>query len=223
MCCVSALFFSLQVHFVPILLTRPTPNPSYASGASFCQQFSTPSAARHSYPHSSHRAGSVSASPVQSSLRGCFPGYRMISGMVHTAACWRSSLVCGSSIWIENGRRRGEMALYVLPRAIRSLFPYKWIRSGNKGVMILERSVHQVLLCPQSYSRVCLLSSITFVVSLAYLLTAAVYRPDSLRGLSRWTFAFVMRGSNAGFWKQRRIMAQTPIAPTPRSSTPDAQ
>lgn len=51
------------------------------------------------------------------------------------------SLLCGSSIWIENGRRRGEMALYVLPRAIRSLLPYKWMRSGNLGVKLVERYV----------------------------------------------------------------------------------
>lgn len=33
------------------------------------------------------------------------------------------------------------MALYVLPRAARSLLPYKWIRSGNRGVILAERSV----------------------------------------------------------------------------------
>ncbi|KIM85208.1 hypothetical protein PILCRDRAFT_817207 [Piloderma croceum F 1598] len=110
------------------------------------------------------------------------------------------SLLCGSSIWIENGKRRGEMALYVLPRAIRSLFPYKWMRSGNRGIKPIER--------------------IVFIVSLASLLTAAVHRPDSLRGLSRWTFAFVMKGPNAGFWKRRKIMAQTPVVSTPRTPTP---
>lgn len=50
-------------------------------------------------------------------------------------------LVCGSSIWIENGRRRGEMALYVLPRAVRACLPEAWVRSGNLGVRIAERSV----------------------------------------------------------------------------------
>lgn len=62
--------------------------------------------------------------------------------------------------------------------------------------------------------------SIAFVLSLSTLLTAAIHRPDSLRGLSRWTIAFVMRGPNAGFWKRRKIMAQTPMAPTPRPHTP---
>lgn len=49
------------------------------------------------------------------------------------------SLVCGSSIWIEDGRRRGEMALYVLPRAIRACLPEQWIRSRRKTVKLVER------------------------------------------------------------------------------------
>jgi hypothetical protein len=50
-------------------------------------------------------------------------------------------LVCGSSIWIESGRRRGEMALYVLPRAIRACLPDRWLRSGRKGVHAIEQLV----------------------------------------------------------------------------------
>jgi hypothetical protein len=41
------------------------------------------------------------------------------------------TLVCGSSIWIETARRRGEMALYVLPRAIRASLPMKWLRNRS--------------------------------------------------------------------------------------------
>jgi hypothetical protein len=55
-------------------------------------------------------------------------------------------LVCGSSIWIENGRRRGEMALYVLPRAVRTLLPENWIRNGSKKVQFAERLVSFLLL-----------------------------------------------------------------------------
>lgn len=93
-------------------------------------------------------------------------------------------LACGSSIWIEEGRRRGEMALYVLPRAVRSCLPDGWVRSGNKSTMIAER--------------------LAFVLSLASLLTAAVHRPDILRGLSRWTLEFVMNGPNAALWRRKR-------------------
>ncbi len=57
------------------------------------------------------------------------------------------SLVCGASIWIERGRRRGEMALYVLPRAIRACLPAKWLRSGRPSVRWAERSVYALILC----------------------------------------------------------------------------
>ncbi len=50
-------------------------------------------------------------------------------------------MVCGSSIWIESGRRRGEMALYVLPRAIRACLPDRWLRSGRKNVYAIEQLV----------------------------------------------------------------------------------
>ena len=47
-------------------------------------------------------------------------------------------LTCGSSIWVEDGRRRGEMALYVLPRAIRACLPENWVRSRGR---LIERQV----------------------------------------------------------------------------------
>ncbi|KAI0078876.1 hypothetical protein K474DRAFT_777373 [Panus rudis PR-1116 ss-1] len=107
------------------------------------------------------------------------------------------SLVCGGSIWIEQGRRRGEMSLYVLPRAIRAWLPHKWINSGRASTRVVER--------------------LTFVLSLAYLLTAASHSMHSLRGLSRWTLAFVMNGPNTGFWKRRRqdTTPPTPVQPPP--------
>jgi hypothetical protein len=46
-------------------------------------------------------------------------------------------LACGGSIWLESARRRGEMALYVLPRAVRSIMPGRWLR--GKGAMTIER------------------------------------------------------------------------------------
>jgi hypothetical protein len=53
--------------------------------------------------------------------------------------------MCGTSIWIENGRRRGEMALYVLPRALRASLPDKWVRSGNILTNMAERSVSSTI------------------------------------------------------------------------------
>jgi len=194
----EAVAIYLPVHFVPIILTRP-------KSILRLQRVVLPTIL-----HTFRSAAFLSAFVSSCWFGVCFTRsiffarlFPWISHDVWDGPCGAmlaGSLLCGSSIWIENGRRRGEMALYVLPRAIRSLLPYKWLRSGNKVVKLFE--------------------FITFITSLASLLTAAEYRPDSLRGLSRWTFAFVMRGPNAGFWKRRRIMAQTPIAPTPRPPTP---
>lgn len=50
-----------------------------------------------------------------------------------------ASLVCGSSIWIENPRRRGEIVLYVLPRAIRTVLSDSWVKIGRKRVQSVER------------------------------------------------------------------------------------
>ncbi|ESK86658.1 integral membrane protein [Moniliophthora roreri MCA 2997] len=103
-------------------------------------------------------------------------------------------LTCGGSIWIENPRRRGEMALYVLPRAIRTYIPNRWVRSRTR-VMTLESSA--------------------FVLSLASLLMAATYNPNCLRGISRWVLAFIMNGPSAGFWQRRRkAMTTQPGTPS---------
>ena len=125
-------------------------------------------------------------------------------------------LMCGSSIWIEDGRRRGEMALYVLPRALRACLPNAWVKGGHLGIRMVERydyfSIHQHLIYWVFWN------SITFILSMSVLLTAATHRPDSLRGLSRWTLAFVTNGPNAGFWKRRR--RDPSIPPTPSIPIP---
>ncbi|KAI0257144.1 hypothetical protein BJV78DRAFT_1116126 [Lactifluus subvellereus] len=109
-------------------------------------------------------------------------------------------LVCGGSIWIESGRRRGEMALYVLPRAIRACLPDRWLRSGRKSAYVIER--------------------IVFTTSLATLLTAAVHHPETLRGLSRWTLGFILQGPNA-LRLRRKNIDQSEVTRTtlPDSST----
>ncbi|KIY68823.1 hypothetical protein CYLTODRAFT_421272 [Cylindrobasidium torrendii FP15055 ss-10] len=110
-------------------------------------------------------------------------------------------LACGSSIWIEHPRRRGEMAMYVLPRAIRTLIPEGLIRGGNRGMLALER--------------------IVFIASLSFLITVGSHKPECLRGLSRWASAFVLNGPNAAFWQSRRTLEPdrppTPsLPPTPK-------
>jgi len=194
---VEAMTLYLPVHFLPILLTRPS---SIARGHRVV--FPT---IRHTIRSAAFLSTFVSSCWYGVCLTRSIVFARMLPWISHDiwdgpyGGIMAGSLLCGSSIWIENGRRRGEMALYVLPRAIRSFLPYKWMRSGNLGIKLIE--------------------CIVFIVSLASLLTAAMHRPDSLRGLSRWTLAFVMKGPNAGFWKRRKNMARTPRPSTPTNET----
>jgi hypothetical protein len=47
-------------------------------------------------------------------------------------------------------------------------------------------------------------------------MTTAIHHPKALRGLSRWTLAFVTNGPNTGFWKRKRrdeIELPTPSGP----------
>lgn len=50
-------------------------------------------------------------------------------------------IICCLSLYIEKGRRRGEIALYVLPRSIRTLFKESWLRSDGLSVQWAERFV----------------------------------------------------------------------------------
>lgn len=57
------------------------------------------------------------------------------------------------------------------------------------------------------------------MLSLAFL-TAATHELECLRGLSRWTIAFVMNGPNAGLWKRRRQATSVVSSPKAASSPP---
>ena len=95
----------------------------------------------------------------------------------------------------EEGRRRGEIALYVLPRALRTLLNESWLKSGTRNVMALERCVQTgrpTSLCLTVPSR------LAFAVSLASIITATRHYPETLRGLSRWTAMFILKGEPRG-------------------------
>lgn len=104
-------------------------------------------------------------------------------------------LACGGSIWVESARRRGEIALYVLPRAVRASIPERWLRSGHRATRIMERSVCDGLRSCMNIWANDFSIRLAFALSLASLLTTAVHRPDTLRGMSRGMLAFVMNGS----------------------------
>ncbi|KAH9944378.1 uncharacterized protein BXZ73DRAFT_96866 [Epithele typhae] len=195
----EALAIYLPVHFLPIAITRPrklleiprllATALSAARSATFLSAF-------------------VSSTWFTICLTRTLLLARLFPHISHDfwdgpfGCAFMGSLVCGASIWIERGSRRGEMALYVLPRAIRACLAADWVKSGKFSVRLAERTI--------------------FVLSLASLLTTVVHRPDTLRGLSRWTLAFVMKGPNAGFWRRKRLDTNAPSTPAhlTRTSTP---
>ncbi|KAH7880732.1 hypothetical protein F5879DRAFT_532092 [Lentinula edodes] len=192
----EAVLVYLPAHFLPVLITRP-------------QVLLRPHRVLSTFLATCRSAAFLSAFISSFWLSVCFTRTlalaRLFPNVSHDfwdgphGCILAGCLMCGSSIWLENGRRRGEMALYVLPRAIRACIPDKIIRSRNRVVTALER--------------------LTFVLSLSTLLTAAIHKPESLRGLSRWGLAFIMKGPHAGFWQRRKKNFETrPGTPEPVAS-----
>ena len=136
-----------QVHFLPIILTRPrrlleiprlvATLLSVARSASFLSTF-------------------VSSIWMAVCLTRTLALARLFPHITHDfwdgplGCTFMGSLVCGASIWIERGRRRGEMALYVLPRAIRACISDKWVKSGRLSVRWAERYVLGASICAAS-------------------------------------------------------------------------
>jgi hypothetical protein len=130
-------------------------------------------------------------------------------------------MVCGSSIWIESGRRRGEMALYVLPRAIRACLPDRWLRSGHRNVYAIEQSVFSADIGRYRLKHHVSISRIIFTTSLATLLTAAVHHPETLRGLSRWALGFILQGPNSLRLRRKKVdSSEGTRIELPNKSTP---
>ncbi|KZT02716.1 uncharacterized protein LAESUDRAFT_661269 [Laetiporus sulphureus 93-53] len=193
----SAFALYLPVHFLPILLYRPRallqPAPVLATLAAVLRSASFLS----TFVASIWAAVCLVRTTV---LARALPWISHDFWDGPFGCTFAGSLVCGASIFVEQGRRRGEIALYVLPRAIRACLPERWVTGGGKSVKYGER--------------------IAFVLSLSTILTAATHRPDSLRGLSRWAVAFVMRGPNVAFWRRKRnsMPAPAPSEPKPVES-----
>ncbi|KAI0047838.1 hypothetical protein FA95DRAFT_1558723 [Auriscalpium vulgare] len=195
---VEALALYLPVHFLPLILTRPRLLLSYPVVLKTLLGVFRSATFLSTFVSSIWAAVCLTRTHF---LARFFPGishdfYDGPFGCI-MAGC----LVCGSSIWIENGRRRGEIALYVLPRALRACLSDRWLRSGSRSVRALEH--------------------LAFTLSFATLLTAAFHQPELLRGLSRWTLSFVVNGPNTAVWKSgpRVTPPQTPM-PKPPDLTP---
>ncbi|KIM33988.1 hypothetical protein M408DRAFT_88986 [Serendipita vermifera MAFF 305830] len=101
-------------------------------------------------------------------------------------------ILCCLSLYIERGRRRGEIALYVLPRAIRTLFKEAWLRSDGRSVQWAER--------------------LAFALSCSALVTFAKHDPSSLRGLSQWGLGFIYEGWEALNRKKGRMNERDSVA-----------
>ena len=137
----TSLPTSTQVHFLPILLTRPR----YLLRPS--KLLPTLLAVLRSASFLSTFVASIWAAVC---LTRTHLLARLLPWVPHDVwdgpfgCTFAGSLVCGGSIWIEQGRRRGEIALYVLPRAIRACLPERWVRSGARGVQWAERYVGSI-------------------------------------------------------------------------------
>ncbi len=63
---------------------------------------------------------------------------------------------------------------------------------------------------------------IVFTLSLATLLTTAVHHPETLRGLSRWTLGFILRGPNSLRLQKKKVDApEVPNGAYKRRYTPN--
>ncbi|GAA97726.1 uncharacterized protein L969DRAFT_20467 [Mixia osmundae IAM 14324] len=86
--------------------------------------------------------------------------------------------MCGFSVLIENKRRRGEMALYVAPRAVYAVMDEvlpEWLFSGKTGQLVSKYSERSI-----------------FALSTGVVTAAAVHRPALLRGLMRGVLRYLV-------------------------------
>ncbi|KAK0525056.1 hypothetical protein OC834_005300 [Tilletia horrida] len=99
------------------------------------------------------------------------------------------SWLCGFSIFLEEKKKRAEMALYVAPRALfamaESIRP-GWLSQGGRSAKWTERVI--------------------FGLSLGVVISAARHRPDLLRGITA-ILSVVVRPSKQG----RRQIAAAPV------------
>jgi hypothetical protein len=132
----SQLNLLLQVHFIPVLLTRPRTLLRPARLAATAAGALRSTAFLASFLSLYWYAVCFSRTLVLARLLP-FVSHDFWDGPY--GCILAGSLACGSSIWIENGRRRGKMALYVLPRALRTCLPGWMIRSQSWKGRLAER------------------------------------------------------------------------------------
>lgn len=100
----------------------------------------------------------------------------------------------GLAMYIEKGRRRGELALYVLPRAVRTLLAERWVRSGKRSARWSERCAGPLLQCSYHQTNADCFLRLAFILSTVTIVTLFKQNPDSIRGITKKVMAFVYQG-----------------------------
>ena len=123
-----------QVHFLPVILSRPwTLKPHlFITLVVSCLRSST------------FLASFISSVWYTVCLTRTLVFARLFPSISHNfwdgpyGCILAGCLTCGGSIWIEESRRRGEMALYVLPRALRTTLSTMTIRMNRHVGKFIE-------------------------------------------------------------------------------------
>lgn len=100
----------------------------------------------------------------------------------------------GLAMYIEKGRRRGELALYVLPRAVRTLLAERWVRSGQRSARWSERCAESHLQCSYRQTNADWFLSLIFILSTVTIVTLFKQNPASIRGVTKKVMAFMYQG-----------------------------
>ena len=194
----QAMAIYIPAHFIPALLTRPRSLLSASKPLILLLSAARSSTFLSTFVASFYLTVCTFHTFIPRLLPFLFSPGRISHDFIDGpwGVVFAGSFICGgASIWIEHPKRRGEMALYVIPRAIRAMLSDRWVKRDGVVFRAIERLI--------------------FALSLSTLLTSAIYRPNALRGLSKWTLAFITKGTEHGFWKRRRLGQSSSVDPTP--------
>ncbi|PRP80383.1 hypothetical protein PROFUN_11981 [Planoprotostelium fungivorum] len=97
------------------------------------------------------------------------------------------SLICGLSILIENKRRRSEMALYVLPRALYILLDQLYLGRG------LSNGKNDAQIFVDRLSRTMRWEKLVFGLSMGTVVTSLRYKPELVRGLVKGVLVYTRK------------------------------
>ncbi len=100
----------------------------------------------------------------------------------------------GLAMYIEKGRRRGELALYVLPRAVRTLLAERCVRSGKRSARWSERCAEPHPQYSYRHTNADWFLRLAFILSMVTIVTLFKQNPASIRGVTKKVMAFMYQG-----------------------------